>query len=519
MTERGAKRHRTFHGQGQGAARPSAPAPPRTSRCRSCSRSSIEVNTYLGLVRADVAADAGDVGRQRRRLQAPGRHGASTRRPPRASQRARPADRTQEARSKAGSHIVGIAYDAARQAARRGARERRRRLHVHRAGSWPGERSRRRRAALKGTGALGPGRRLRHRRAAGGLRGGRADGRRGGREARAAEKQPRRPEGRPAGAWPHRRRARGGRGAARWPDRRPAGSERRRSPPAPSERAQRDAARAAAAPSRSGLLLVSSFDGPRAPAYLKRRLRQGTLAGVILFSGNVTTPAGLRSLTRTLQRAAGGRALVMVDQEGGGVRRIPFAAPAPAQAGSRHRRRAPQVRAPGRARPALARGEREPGARWPTCPTARDGPARLPRRARRRSARLSRAAIGAYARGGVAATAKHFPGLGAAAVNTDFGPVVDLPRPSAALRRPRPGALPGRRRSAACRSSWPRTRSTRPSTAAASPRSRARSCAACCGESWLRRRDRDRQHRGGRRAARAPRSPWPRSARSPPGPT
>ncbi len=83
---------------------------------------------------------------------------------------------------------------------------------------------------------------------------------------------------------------------------------------------------------------MSSFDGPRVPAYLKRRLRQGTLAGVILFRGNVTTAAGLRALTRTIQRAARGRALVMVDQEGG------MRAPDPVR---RARSRSGRVRHPG----------------------------------------------------------------------------------------------------------------------------------------------------------------------------
>jgi beta-N-acetylhexosaminidase len=45
---------------------------------------------------------------------------------------------------------------------------------------------------------------------------------------------------------------------------------------------------------------------------------------VILFGGNVASPAQLRGLTGSLQDAAGGGALVSVDQEGGLVRRIPF---------------------------------------------------------------------------------------------------------------------------------------------------------------------------------------------------
>ena len=80
-----------------------------------------------------------------------------------------------------------------------------------------------------------------------------------------------------------------------------------------------------------GQVLVSSFDGVEVPDYLRRRLRAGETAGVILFSRNVLSRPGLRRLTRSLQRAAGGAALVTTDQEGGSVRSIPFAGPVPAQ--------------------------------------------------------------------------------------------------------------------------------------------------------------------------------------------
>jgi beta-N-acetylhexosaminidase len=72
-------------------------------------------------------------------------------------------------------------------------------------------------------------------------------------------------------------------------------------------------------------VLVSSFDGPALPRWLARRLRAGETAGVILFGDNVASPAQVRRLTRAIQRAAGGDALVMADQEGGAVRTLPFA--------------------------------------------------------------------------------------------------------------------------------------------------------------------------------------------------
>jgi beta-N-acetylhexosaminidase len=173
---------------------------------------------------------------------------------------------------------------------------------------------------------------------------------------------------------------------------------------------------------RVGQLLVSSFEGPRAPAYLRSRLRDGRLAGVILFPGNVASRSGLRGLTRTLQASARGRALVMTDQEGGVLRSIPFAAPAIPQSSQRTTARARRVAL------GAARDLRAVGVNVNLAPVADlpEGPALRARAFRGDPAavsRLVRAAVGGYARGGVGATVKHFPGLGAAAVNTDFGPV------------------------------------------------------------------------------------------------
>ena len=172
-----------------------------------------------------------------------------------------------------------------------------------------------------------------------------------------------------------------------------------------------------------GLLLVSRFEGTRLPAYLRRRLRQGTTAGVILFRDNIATPAGLRSLTRSVQRAAGRGALVMVDQEGGIVRRIPFAAPGPPQSSFATRQRAR------RSARRAARDLLSLGVNVNLAPVADlgVGPVMEPRAYPgdpREVGRLVAAAVEAYRRAGLGSTAKHYPGLGAAAVNTDDGPVV-----------------------------------------------------------------------------------------------
>ena len=53
---------------------------------------------------------------------------------------------------------------------------------------------------------------------------------------------------------------------------------------------------------------------------------------MILFAENGGGPDEWRALTRSLQRAARGGALVAVDQEGGEIRTLPFAGPEPAPA-------------------------------------------------------------------------------------------------------------------------------------------------------------------------------------------
>jgi beta-N-acetylhexosaminidase len=168
---------------------------------------------------------------------------------------------------------------------------------------------------------------------------------------------------------------------------------------------------------------VLSFAGPTLPAYARAVLRQRRAAGVILFGDNVAAPGQLRRLTRSIQRAAHGRALICADQEGGAVRIVKFAAPSrpPSQQGTAGlayasaRAAASQLRRLG-VNVVLAPvldvtqpGSALSGRGYP------GGPATV--------ARLGVAALRGYRAGGAAATAKHFPGLGSARRNTDFAPV------------------------------------------------------------------------------------------------
>jgi beta-N-acetylhexosaminidase len=178
----------------------------------------------------------------------------------------------------------------------------------------------------------------------------------------------------------------------------------------------------------AGERLVVGFPGTRPPGAVKRSIREGRLAGVILFAENFPTREAGRRLIDALQqipRPPGLRdpLLVMVDQEGGLVKRIGGApTSSAAQMG--------------------ARGggfSREQGARTaanlanagvsvdlaPVLDVARPGSdiAATERGFGSTPARVAATAVpfaAALQEGGVAATGKHFPGLGSARLNTDF---------------------------------------------------------------------------------------------------
>jgi beta-N-acetylhexosaminidase len=183
-----------------------------------------------------------------------------------------------------------------------------------------------------------------------------------------------------------------------------------------------------------GQLVVLSFRGTTPPAYVRVALRERHAAGVILFGGNVASSAQLRALTSTL-RDAGGRPFVAVDQEGGPVRRVPWVGPIGPES---------QQVAAGIVRSdaeTAAKALRGLGVTVTLAPVA-DVPSV------RNAAIASRAfstqpavvstsvadAVRGWLAGGVAPTAKHFPGIGGAPRNTDAA-VVTIFRSRAALDR------------------------------------------------------------------------------------
>jgi beta-N-acetylhexosaminidase len=171
-----------------------------------------------------------------------------------------------------------------------------------------------------------------------------------------------------------------------------------------------------------GQLVVMRFAGTGPPAYVPEALKAGRAAGVILFKDNIASKPALTRLTARLQRAAGGAALVATDQEGGEIRNLTWAAPAAGQAAAATPERA---RADARA---AAPDLRAAGINVNLAPVAdvASGPVMRGRSFpgdAKQVAALTRAAVEGYRGTHVAATAKHFPGLGAATENTDDAPV------------------------------------------------------------------------------------------------
>jgi beta-N-acetylhexosaminidase len=198
----------------------------------------------------------------------------------------------------------------------------------------------------------------------------------------------------------------------------------------------------------AGQRVIYSYPGLQPPATLLRLIRHGEVGGVIFFSQNVSSPPQLARVIAKLDQANASplnpvRAplLLMTDQEGGLVRRLPGApllserqigesadpAAAAATAGSGAGRNLRGVGMNVNLAPVLD-VYRQPGdfddqfqRSYSTSPAV--------------VAELGADFISAQQGEGVAATAKHFPGLGAAAQqqDTDLRPVT-LNVPLATLR-------------------------------------------------------------------------------------
>jgi beta-N-acetylhexosaminidase len=192
------------------------------------------------------------------------------------------------------------------------------------------------------------------------------------------------------------------------------------------------ASSALAAPTYAQLVgqkLMVAMSGTTPSADLLGRVGRGEVGGVILFGSNITSAAGLRALSARLQAAAAGggqpSVLIATDQEGGSVRRIPWAAPTLS---------APQMGRLGSAQRAFYEGKatgielRCGGINNDLAPVA-DVPLStssfMYQQGRTWSfdapltATLSDAFASGLEAGGDLPTMKHFPGIGRATLNTD----------------------------------------------------------------------------------------------------
>ena len=190
------------------------------------------------------------------------------------------------------------------------------------------------------------------------------------------------------------------------------------------------------------------MDGVSPSADLLGRISRGEVGGIILFGSNITSRVALIRLTATLEEAAaaGGQPplIIAVDQEGGSVKRIPWAPPtlsppAMGRSGSPWVAR-DQGTATGNALAGL-------GINVDLAPVA-DVPGSsasfMEQEGRTFSFNATETAslADAFASGlestGVVATMKHFPGIGLATANTDTN-IVTIGASGAALA---PGLLP-----------------------------------------------------------------------------
>ena len=185
---------------------------------------------------------------------------------------------------------------------------------------------------------------------------------------------------------------------------------------------------ASSAPRLAGQMLVVRFDGTATPDLI-RAARRGEIGGVIAFPPPGTDTAAFRSEVSRLQRAAAAAGapplLVATDQEGGDVKRFVTLPPdrPPAELGAAGAEAASgEGRATGRALARLGvNADLAPVLDVPTVP----GAFMTERSFASEAGAVADVGV-AFAEGlregGVAATAKHFPGLGRATANTDLGP-------------------------------------------------------------------------------------------------
>ena len=188
----------------------------------------------------------------------------------------------------------------------------------------------------------------------------------------------------------------------------------------------------------AGQRVIYSYRGHTPPASLLWRIRHGEAAGVIFFRQNISSRAQIKSVVSELERANASQLnpvreplLLMTDQEGGAVRRLPGAPVLSEKQIGQAAHPAVTAQAEGTAAGRNLRGVGMNVNLAPVLDVYRTPGNFIDEFGRSYSSRprtvsyLGADFIRAQQAAGVAATAKHFPGLGAAAPSqdTDMRPV------------------------------------------------------------------------------------------------
>lgn len=173
-----------------------------------------------------------------------------------------------------------------------------------------------------------------------------------------------------------------------------------------------------------GQMTMVGFDGLEPPDYILEWLSIGRVGGVYLFSRNVQSPEQVANLTQTCRDAAPGPILIGIDQEGGIVARLRNGfteSPGAMALGA-----ADSLELAEQVSKMLATEMRALAINWVFAPMVDithdiSNPSvgtRSLGRDQHKVSRLAAAEVRGFQAGGVAACAKHFPGLGNTSVDT-----------------------------------------------------------------------------------------------------
>jgi beta-N-acetylhexosaminidase len=197
--------------------------------------------------------------------------------------------------------------------------------------------------------------------------------------------------------------------------------------PGPTMSAPAVESHAAAGFSDTAETVMGTLVAPPSARFLAR-IRNGKMGGVVLLGNGWLTRSTAAKVTSELQRAActrGEPLLIAVDQEGGIVRRLAWAPPTEAPA---YMTSATTAHAQASAAATALRSVGIDVDLAPVVDTPSSARSFLGSRAfshsRSWNAQMARAFVEGLQTNGIAATAKHFPGLGLASGNTDHGRIV-----------------------------------------------------------------------------------------------